>query len=221
MDFRRLCADSGHPDEPPDAGPHVPVVWEGAARPRLLPDCACILPLTVSSLRERVEEDVRRGRLWKARDRLAGMIRTDPTNQWGLNRLGEIYFRMGDLPAAGRVWFLTDREGPEWDSALAAFYERHGRRAQDIVSELRIRAPIEGFRARAQRRLRALQAELTAGGRKWEPHAGRLEEPRAPMPIRNIVAGIAFILLILLVIVGLITGVSTVFSFLGDRFGTH
>ena len=64
-------------------------------------------------LHERVNADLAEGRLWKARDRLQGARRMDPTNQWILETLGEVYFRMGDLPEAGRAWFLTARTGPD------------------------------------------------------------------------------------------------------------
>jgi hypothetical protein len=128
---------------------------------------------------------------------------------------------MGDLPAAGRVWFLTDRQGPEWETARAAFYERYGRRAEQVVAELRVRAPIAAFPGSAQSRLRELQAELATGRKTWEPRSGRQVEPRAPTRIRNIAAGIAFILLILVVIVGLINGVISVVSAIGGMAGIH
>jgi len=175
----------------------------------------------MTPLKQRVENDLKAGRLWKARDRLAGVIRTDPANQWALNRLGEVFFRMADMPAAGRVWFLTDREGPEWEAARAAFDERYGQRAEDLLAELRVRAPIEAFPAAAQRRLRKIQVELAGQGKKWEPRAGRQAQPQSRMRIRNIAAGIAFILLILVVIVGLINGVISVVSGLGGALGFH
>lgn len=40
--------------------------------------------------------------------------------------LGEVYFAMGDQPAAGRFWFLTERSGNEVEDAMAAFEERWG-----------------------------------------------------------------------------------------------
>lgn len=67
-----------------------------------------MLPVAaMSCVKHRVQDDLNAGRLWKARDRLLGARRIDPANQWVLNSLGEIYFKMGDLPAAGGVWFLS------------------------------------------------------------------------------------------------------------------
>jgi hypothetical protein len=175
----------------------------------------------VATVEQRVESDVKAGRLWKARDRLAGVIRTDPINQWALNHLGEIYYRMADLPAAGRVWFLTERAGPEWDAALSAFYERYGRKAGDLVSELRVRAPIESFPEAVQERLRTLQEELARYGEKWEPRAGRTMQPVRRTRIRGILSGIAFLVLIGVVLTGLIIGVITIVSALGGLFGWH
>lgn len=62
---------------------------------------------------DRVKADLKAGRLWKARDRLVGVLRANPTDQWALEQLGGVYFNMGDLPAAGRAWFLTGQSGPE------------------------------------------------------------------------------------------------------------
>ena len=58
----------------------------------------------------RVRADVDAGRLWKARDRLQGCLRAEPANQDVLDMLGAVWFAMGDLPQAGRHWWLTERE---------------------------------------------------------------------------------------------------------------
>ena len=76
---------------------------------------------------ERVRTDIKEGRLWKARDRLHGLLQADPSNQEILGQLGEVCFRMGDLPQAGRYWYLTERSGEDVDLAALAFEERFGR----------------------------------------------------------------------------------------------
>jgi hypothetical protein len=65
---------------------------------------------------ERAREDIADGRLWKARDRLTGALRASPSHQELLDLLGEVHYRMGDLPEAGRYWLLTERTGPEVDA---------------------------------------------------------------------------------------------------------
>lgn len=81
---------------------------------------------------ERIRAEIDSGTLWKARDRLQGLVRVRPGDQEVLSLLGEVHFRMGDLPSAGRCWFLTERTGPEVDQALAAMEARHTRGALDV-----------------------------------------------------------------------------------------
>src|SRR6267378_5768805 len=103
---------------------------------------------------DRIDDDIAAGRLWKARDRLTGHLRVDPANQPTLERLGDVYFRMGDMPQAGRAWFLTTREGPQWQAAEVAFYERYGKNPANVVAALRVGAAIDRFPAKVQERLR-------------------------------------------------------------------
>lgn len=101
---------------------------------------------------ERAQQDIREGRLWKARDRLTGLLATFPANQKGLNLLGEVYFRMGDLPEAGRYWYLTDRQGPEVDAALEALAEKHGS-STSLARAIPIRAPLDLYPPLVRQRL--------------------------------------------------------------------
>ncbi|HEU4481005.1 MAG TPA: DUF6584 family protein [Actinomycetota bacterium] len=96
--------------------------------------------------------EIAEGRLWKARDRLSGSLAHRPADQTLLELLGEVYFRMGDYPAAGRFWFLTARKGPEVDVAMAALEERYPNR-QSLGLAIPVRAPIEAFPEEVQTRL--------------------------------------------------------------------
>jgi len=73
----------------------------------------------------RARTDIEAGRLWKARSRLEGGLRERPTDEELLRLLGEVCYSMGDLPAAGRYWFLTTRAGKDVDEAFAAMHEAH------------------------------------------------------------------------------------------------
>lgn len=97
-------------------------------------------------------QDVREGRLWKARDRLTGLLATFPADQKILNLLGEVYFQMGDLPQAGRYWYLTDRQGPEVDAAIEALVERYGS-GRSCAKAIPIRAPIDLYPPAVHERL--------------------------------------------------------------------
>ena len=160
---------------------------------------------SMPTLEERVDDDFRAGRLWKARDRLVGKLRNSPSDQWALNRLGAVYFRMGDLPQAGRAWFLTERQGPEWEAAESAFFDQYGRHPFDVVPALHVRAAIDRFPPRVQERLRALQQQLQAEGRFWEPR-DRPEVRRSRSWIYKRYAGVVALLLGLLLLIAVLLG---------------
>lgn len=80
---------------------------------------------TASGVVDRARGDLQSGRSWKARDRLAGHV-IDHRDPEALDLLGQVYYDMGDLPAAGAVWFGSARRGADVDQAVAAWRERHG-----------------------------------------------------------------------------------------------
>ena len=100
----------------------------------------------------RAKEDIAQGRLWKARDRLTGLLSMYPAEQPVLHLLGEVLFRMGDLPAAGRYWVLTDRQGDDVDAALEALHERFGE-GVSLAKAIPIRAPLALYPPIVQERL--------------------------------------------------------------------
>lgn len=63
---------------------------------------------TISDGLERARADIDAGRLWKARDRLRGVVGARPADQDALGLLGEVHLRMGDDPEAGRWLFVTE-----------------------------------------------------------------------------------------------------------------
>ncbi len=67
---------------------------------------------------------VAEGSAWRARDVLVRHLEghRDPD---ALMLLGEVYHGMGDLPAAGAMWFAVGAKGPEVDEAVAAWRERN------------------------------------------------------------------------------------------------
>jgi hypothetical protein len=74
---------------------------------------------------ERIHRDMQAGRLWKARDRLQGMLGTYPRSQEVMELLGDVLFRMGDWPEAGRYWFHTERNDENAQVAFHAFWVRY------------------------------------------------------------------------------------------------
>lgn len=72
---------------------------------------------------EKARAAVADGAPWRARDLLVRHLEQhrDPD---ALALLGDVYLGMGDLPAAGAVWFAAGAKGPDVDMAVAAWRER-------------------------------------------------------------------------------------------------
>jgi hypothetical protein len=134
------------------------------------------------SAADRAREDISAGRLWKARDRLAVAVRERPADQELLELLGEVYFRMGDLPAAGRFWLPTARTGPEIDAALAAFEERWGSSPGEMLKLVPLCGDVDDYPESARPRLQALGERGGRAGLEWQqrernrPNWGDVEE---------------------------------------------
>ena len=127
---------------------------------------------------ERSRADVRRGEPWLARDRLVGALRSEPSNQDVLVLLAEVHTELGDLPAAGACWFLTDRsdDGPAAE-ALAALRNRY-RNPIALANSLPLKQDPERYPPAARHRIAELRAELAEAGLDWDP-PGR-PQPRFP-----------------------------------------
>jgi hypothetical protein len=117
----------------------------------------------------RVKEELDNGRLWKARDRLLGKLADQPANQDVLGLLGDVYFAMGDLPQAGRYWWLTDREDDRADAAAKAFYERFGTTEVDVLRALPRPTIADAYSASVRARYEALMAAARGQGIDWKP----------------------------------------------------
>ncbi len=106
---------------------------------------------------ERARGDIDAGRLWKARDRLEGLLRTAPEQQDALRLLGEVCNRMGDLPAAGKYWYLTEDCGGEAGAeARLAFEERCGRSAAQMLRALPVKPPLDRYPQAVRERIAEL-----------------------------------------------------------------
>lgn len=117
----------------------------------------------------RVKEELDRGRLWKARDRLLGKLADQPANQDILGLLGDIHFAMGDLPQAGRYWWLTDRDDDRADAAAKAFYERFGTAEIDVLRALPRPTIAHAYPPSVRDRYEALIAAARESGHDWKP----------------------------------------------------
>ncbi|HXV33632.1 MAG TPA: DUF6584 family protein [Gaiellaceae bacterium] len=124
---------------------------------------------------ERAREEVEAGGLWKARDRLEGYLATNPHDQETLLFLGEVYTRMGDLPAAGKYLYLTESWGD--GAAREAFEERYGRSAARMLNALPAKPPLEAYPPKVAARLSRLVDETREGGHLWGRKVEQLGGP--------------------------------------------
>jgi hypothetical protein len=160
----------------------------------------------------RIREDIDNRRLWKARDRLHGYLVEEPANQDVLDMLGAIWFEMGDLPQAGRYWWLTERDDEPAIAARAAFYERFGKRAGQVIRALPRPTRPDLYPAPVQARLEALVAGLTMAF-VWRPPGwtppvdDALADRHLPRQLRTgqIVLLATCLAVITLLVVGLVT----------------
>jgi hypothetical protein len=124
----------------------------------------------------RARADLLAGRLWLARDRLGSLLAARPADQIALDLMGEVLWRMGDQPGAGRFWTLTPRDDPDARAARAALEQRYRRSLPGLLQAIPARAPLESYPPVVQERLRGLARRAEAEGLRWAPG------PAAPPP---------------------------------------
>ena len=74
---------------------------------------------------EHAENELRAGRLWRAKEVLQGSLRHAGYDVELFEKLGLVLLAMGDLPQAGRYLFLCARRDPTYDEAIRTFLSRH------------------------------------------------------------------------------------------------
>lgn len=128
---------------------------------------------------QRARADLLRGEPWLARDRLLGALRHKPIDQDVLRGLAEVQQELGDLPAAGACWFLTDADesDPAAGPGLTALRARY-RTATGLAHAVPVRGRIIDYPTAARIRILDLQAELTGQGWTWTPPARPQPPPR-------------------------------------------
>ncbi len=120
---------------------------------------------------ERARADLTQGRAWKARDRLVGLLtqRQDPEV---LDLLAQVHYDMGDLPAAGALWFVTERTDTPAILSAVAWKERHGdAHAQWRSIPAPVRASVTSQRLTDLRRANK-RADPQQSGRRREQAGG-------------------------------------------------
>lgn len=75
---------------------------------------------------KKIEEDIKKNDLGKARDRLHGLISTYPNELELRRKLGNIYFTLKYPSMAGRYWYLEKNKTPEMIQACIQFEKTMG-----------------------------------------------------------------------------------------------
>jgi hypothetical protein len=139
------------------------------------------------------------GRPWEARDRLSGYMAQHADDLYAQALLGDAWWQLRDPARAGRWWFLTDRDGPQVQEAVAAW--RETRRAADLARSLGVASePERTYSPPALARLSWLEAEVAAEGADWRPGCpvrmpGHETRPRrTARAVRNTVLVVALLL---------------------------
>jgi hypothetical protein len=140
---------------------------------------------------DRARADIAEGRLWKARERLLGVVRSAPHCQEVLGLLGEVYFAMGDHPAAGRFWALTARDDADAERAIAAL-EEHTHTRRELLRALPIKPPLDAYPPQVQSRIDTLRAETG-----WDPEAQADEDDGERSFLRRVGDGAAIAIVLL------------------------
>ncbi len=99
----------------------------------------------MSTIFERVEQDLQRGDHGLAKARLLSHLNSKGYEVEILNRLGRICYEMHDLFQAGRCWLTSTAQGEEVDAAIKEFARRCGRNPNQMFSQLPQRARLSSL----------------------------------------------------------------------------
>ncbi len=87
----------------------------------------------------RIEADLQRGDLGKARDRLHTLVYNYPSDMALRARLADVYHRLQFPAMAGRYWYLEEHRTPEMETVIAAFERSCGNDPLLMLSAIKFR----------------------------------------------------------------------------------
>ncbi|MFP3512164.1 DUF6584 family protein [Peribacillus sp. SIMBA_075] len=153
---------------------------------------------------KKIEEDIEKNDLGKARDRLHGLISTFP-NELDLRRkLGDIYFALKYPSMAGRYWYLEKNKSPEMVKACIQFEKSMGNDPIRIGRAIKFKGDSEV--------LKRLQLDQVISPIQNKVKENLLEEPEDPFKDKLVIFG-CFSIIILTIIFALI-GVYALFNWI-------
>ncbi|WP_260399026.1 DUF6584 family protein [Peribacillus simplex] len=153
---------------------------------------------------KKIEEDIEKNDLGKARDRLHGLISTFP-NELDLRRkLGDIYFALKYPSMAGRYWYLEKNKSPEMVKACIQFEKSMGNDPIRIGRAIKFKGDSEV--------LKRLQLDQVISPIQNKVKENLLEEPEDPFKDKLVIFG-CFSIIILTIIFALV-GVYALFNWI-------
>ncbi|RAS83558.1 DUF6584 family protein [Priestia endophytica] len=153
---------------------------------------------------KKIQEDIEKNDLGKARDRLHGLMSTYPNELALRKKLGDIYFLLKYPDMAGRYWYLEENKTPEMVEACLQFKKSMGNDPIAIAKGLKFKGESEI--------LEKLELRQETSPIQHKVKESLLEEPQEPFIDKVIIFGI-FSILILTILFALI-GVYTVFNWI-------
>ena len=136
--------------------------------------------------------------------RLESFVSQQASHQEALELLGEVLFQMGDLPRAGRYWFMTARDDERARLAFDALRSIYPQ-PELLLAALRLREEPVGYPPTAVERFEALRAAAAARGFRWRPLPDRgsvVVEPHRTRWWYTLLAGVVILLFIAILVAG-------------------
>ena len=110
---------------------------------------------------KKVEDDIAKGNLGKARDRLHGLISTYPNVLSLRNKLGQVYSMPKYPSMAGRYWYLEEEKSNEMKEACEIFEKEFSKYPLSIWQALKFRGDVNEIDSDyTQEKLKYLQDKI-------------------------------------------------------------
>ncbi len=168
----------------------------------------------VSTLK-RVSDDIARGDLGKARDRLHGLIKAYPVDLSIRTCLAEIYYKLQYPSMAGCYWYLEEDESEQISQSVDIFEKRCGHDPWQILCRIKFKGnpdSLESAFAREKlsclirdcKRKYGMYPEVKDNTREWKETKKR--------KLSNATAGLGCFLVVCIIAFAVVVGIRTIFG---------
>jgi tetratricopeptide (TPR) repeat protein len=76
-------------------------------------------------LKKRIENEINNNRIWKAKEILQGMIKSQPYDEELYYQYAKILYNLGDFVESGKYFLLSDTSSKEYKQAIDEFLKRY------------------------------------------------------------------------------------------------